>query len=130
MKDGLAGDVGDEEGPSEGGAAEASGAEPASLVAVEDHAHMLELDDVARGFTGHDLNGVLVTEVVGALDGVEGVGLPVVLSAFFGHGRVDTALGGIGVATDGVNFGNNGYISAVSVGLKSCPHTGESRAYN
>ena len=130
MEDGLAGDVGDEESPGKGGATEASCAEPASLVAVEDHAHMLEFDDVARGFTGHDLNGVLVSEVVGALDGVEGVGFPVVVPALLGHGRVDAALGGIGVATNGVNFGDYGYVGAVSVGLKSGPHTGESRAYN
>ena len=67
-------------------------------------AHVLELDDVAGGFTGHYLDGVLVTEVVGTLDGVEGVGLPVVLAALLGHGCVDAALGGVGVAADGVDF--------------------------
>src|SRR5690606_21527530 len=47
--------------------------------AVERQAHVLEVDDRLDGLLGHDLGRVLVDEVFTALDGVEGVPLPVVL---------------------------------------------------
>ena len=46
------------------------------LVTVEDHAHMLEFDDVARSLAAHDLNCVLIGQEVAALDRVVGVRLP------------------------------------------------------
>ena len=76
VQDRLPGDVGHVVGARGAGAAEGARAEPALLVAVEGHAEVLEVDDLARRLAAHDLDRVLVAEVVGALDGVEGVRLP------------------------------------------------------
>ncbi len=76
VHDRLAGDVGDVVGAGGGGAAEGAGAELAFLVAVEGDAEVLEVEDLLRRLAGHDFDRVLVAEVVGALDRVEGVRLP------------------------------------------------------
>ena len=47
----------------------------------EDGAHVLQLDDVVGRLLAHGLDGVLVAEVVAALDGVVGVLLPGVVVA-------------------------------------------------
>ena len=46
---------------------------------VERHAHLLQVEHRVDGLLAHDLDRVLVGQVVTALDGVEGVPLPVVL---------------------------------------------------
>ena len=79
VQDRLAGDVGDVVGARRGCAAEGAGAELALLVAVEGDAEVLEVEDLVRRLAAHDLDRVLVAEVVRALDGVEGVRLPGVL---------------------------------------------------
>ncbi len=93
----LAGDVADEIGARLRGAAEGARAELAVLVAVEDDAHVLELDDVARRLAAHHLDGVLIGEIVAALDRVERVRFPGVALADRG---VDAALRGVGMAAD------------------------------
>ena len=62
-----------------GVAAEAALVDLALGRAVERQAHVLEVDDRVDGLLREDLGGVLVDEVVAALDGVEGVPLPAVL---------------------------------------------------
>jgi hypothetical protein len=62
---------------------------------------VLEVDDLARRLAAHDLDGVLVAEVVGALDGVESVRLPGVLRV---QCRVDAALRGVRVRPHGVDL--------------------------
>src|SRR5207245_5600445 len=52
---------------------------PAVLRAREDRAPVFELVNVAGRLVAEDLDRILVTEEVGALDGVEGVELGVVL---------------------------------------------------
>ncbi len=47
--------------------------------AVERQPHLLQVEDRVDGLAAHHLGGVLVDQVVTALDGVEGVPLPVVL---------------------------------------------------
>jgi hypothetical protein len=64
----------------------------AFLVAVEGDAEVLEVEDFLRRLAGHHFDRVLVAEVVGALDRVEGVGLPGVARVERG---VDAALGGV-----------------------------------
>ena len=44
------------------------------------------------------------------------------------HGRVDAALGGVGVASDRVDLGDDGDIDAFAVALDAGPHAGEARA--
>ena len=62
-----------------GVAAEAALVDLALGRAVERQAHVLEVDDGVDRLLGEDLGGILVDEVVAALDGVEGVPLPRVL---------------------------------------------------
>ena len=104
VHDRLAGDVGDVVGAGGGGAAEGAGAELAFLVAVEGDAEVLEVEDLLRRLAGHDFDRVLVAEVVGALDRVEGVRLPGVAGVQRG---VDPALGGIGVGADRVDLADD-----------------------
>ena len=94
VHDRLAGDVGDVVGAGGRGAAEGPGAQLPLGVAVEGHPEVLEVEDLLRCLAAHDLDRVLVGEVVGALDRVEGVGLPGVLGV---ERRVDPALRGVGV---------------------------------
>src|SRR5690349_5910945 len=74
--------------------------------AVERQAHLLEVDDRVDGLTAHDLGRVLVDEVVAALDGVEGVPLPVVLLDV-GEGGAHAALGRAGVGPRRVELGEH-----------------------
>ena len=78
VEEGLSGEVGDEERPGLSLAAERAYAQPALVVAVEDHPHILHGDDFVARLAAHHLDGVLVAQVVAALDGVVGVVLPVV----------------------------------------------------
>jgi len=59
-----------------GVAAEAALVDPAVLGPVEGQTHLLEVEDGVDGLLGQDLRGVLVDEIVAALDRVEGVPLP------------------------------------------------------
>ncbi len=71
--------------------------------AVERQAHLLEVEDRVDGLLAHDLGGILVDEVVAALDGVEGVPLPVVLLDV-GEGGAHAALGRAGVGASRVEL--------------------------
>ena len=104
LQDHVAGAVGGVAGPAHRCLAVVAGvpAEPALVDAalgraVERHAHLLEVEHRVDGFLAHDLDGVLVGEVVAALDGVEGVPLPVVLFDV-GQCRAHAALRRAGVA--------------------------------
>ena len=101
----LAGDVGHVVGARRRGAAEGAGAELALGVAVEGDARVLEPQDLARGLPAHDLDRVLVAEVVGALDRVERVRLPGVVGVQRG---VDAARGRVGVGADRVDLAHDG----------------------
>ena len=74
----------------------------------------------------HDLDGVLVGEVVAALDGVEGVPLPVVLFDV-GQRRAHAALGGAGVAARRVELGQHRGADP-RAGLDRGPHPGAAGA--
>ncbi len=123
----LPGDVGDVAGAGEAGAAEGALGDAAVLAAAEDGAHALELDDVGRRLPAHGLDGVLVAEVVAALDGVVGVGLPGVVLA---EGSVDAALGSDGMAAQGVDLGEKGYVDTLTGGLEGGPHSRQAGSYD
>jgi hypothetical protein len=89
VHDRLAGDVRDVVRARRGRATEGARSELALVVAVEGDPEVLEMEDLLGRLAAHDLDRVLVTEVVGALDGVEGVGLPRVVGLERG---VDPAL--------------------------------------
>src|SRR5262249_32453888 len=113
LQDHVAGAVGGVTGPPHGCLAVVAGvpAEPALVDAalggaVERHPHLLEIEYRVDGFLAHDLDGVLVGEVVAALDGVEGVPLPVVLFDV-GQRRAHPALGSAGVAAGRIQLGQH-----------------------
>ena len=106
VQDNQAGDVGRvagarRPGPTEGALGDAAVGHPR-----EDAATVLEPDDLPRGVVGHRLDGVLVAQVVRALDAVEGVVLRRVVLAV-PQRRVDTTLRRARVAADRVHFGDD-----------------------
>ena len=90
-----------------GVAAEAALVDPALGRAVERQAHLLQVEDGVDGLLAHHLGGVLVDEVVAALDRVEGVPLPVVLLDV-GQGGAHAALRRAGVGAGRVELGEHG----------------------
>ena len=113
LEDHVAGAVGGEAGAAHGPlavvvgvAAEAPLVDPAVGGAVERHAHVLEVVDGLDRLPAHDLGRVLVDQVVAALDGVEGVPLPVVLFDIR-QGGAHAALGGAGVGAGRVELGDH-----------------------
>ncbi len=89
-----------------GVATEATLVDPAFGRAVERQAHLLQVEDRVDGLLAHDLGGVLVDQVVTALDRIEGVPLPVVLLDV-GQGCAHTALGRPGVGARGIQLGQH-----------------------
>ena len=75
--------------------------------AVERQTHVLEVDDGVDRLLGEDLRGILVDEVVAALDGVEGVPLPRVLFDVGERGG-HAALRGAGVRAGRVELRDDG----------------------
>ncbi len=94
--------------------------------AVEGQAHVLEVDDGVDGLFGEDLRGILVDEVVAALDGVEGVPLPGVLFDVRERGR-HAALRRTGVRARGVELRDDGGLRA-GAGLDGRAHSCAARA--
>jgi hypothetical protein len=106
VQDRLAGDVGDVVGPRLRGTAERPRAEMSGLVAVEGDARVLQVEDLLRRLAAHDLDRILVAEVVRALDGVEGMRFPGVLWI---QRRIDAARGGHRVRAHGVDLRDDGH---------------------
>ena len=134
LQDHVAGSIGREAGPPDGRLAVVAGvAAELALVdlavrrAVERQAHVLELDDRLDRLAGEHLGGVLVDQVVAALDGVEHVPLPVVLLEVAESGA-DTALGGAGVGAGGIQLRQDGGVDAFAGQLESGPQAGAAGA--
>ncbi len=96
--------------------------------AVEREAHVLEVDDGVDRLLGEDLRGILIDQVVTALDGVEGVPLPVVLLDVR-EGCGHAALRRAGVGASGVELGDHGG-AGVRSGLDGRAHPGAAGAHD
>ena len=102
MEHGLAREVSHEEGPGAALSTEGPGAQVALLITVEDHSHMLQRDQFLSRYPAHQLNGVLVAQVIAALHRIEGVILPAIAPI---HQRsIYTSLSGTGMAADGMHL--------------------------
>jgi hypothetical protein len=99
----VTGDVGRVDGPRRAGRPEGTLRHPAVVAPGEVGAPVVELVDVERGLVAQDLDRVLVAEEVGALDGVVGVLLGIVVAGV-PERRVDPALRGPGVAAGRVEL--------------------------
>ena len=133
LQDHVTGAVGGVAGPANRGLAviagvpaEAALVNPSLGGAVERHPHLLQIEHRVDGFLAHDLHGVLVGEVVAALDGVEGVPLPVVLFDV-GQCGAHPALGRAGVAARRVQLGQHRGAHPWA-GLDGRAHTGSAGA--
>ena len=133
LQDHVAGAVGRVAGPAHrrlsvvaGVSAEAALVDAALGGAVERHPHLLQVEHRVDGFLAHDLHGVLVGEIVAALDGVEGVPLPVVVLDV-GQRGAHAALRGAGVAAGGVQLGQHRG-AHTRAGFDGRPHPGPARA--
>ena len=129
----MAGAVGGVAGATDGRLAVVGGvAAEAALVdlalgrAVERQPHVLEVDDGVDRLLGEDLRGILVDEVVAALDGVEGVPLPGVLFDVRER-RGHAALRRAGVRARRVELGDDRGPRA-GPGLDRRPHPGAAGA--
>lgn len=96
--------------------------------AVERQPHLLQVEDGVDGLLGHHLGGVLVDQEVTALDGVEGVPLPVVLFDV-GQRGAHAALGRAGVRPGRVQLGQDGCAYALA-GLEGRAHPGPTGAHD
>lgn len=110
LEDHVAGAVGRVAGPADRGlavvaavTAEAALVDRAVRGPVERQAHLLQVEDRVDGLLREDLGGVLVDQVVTALDRVEGVPLPVVL-LHVGQRGGHAALRRAGVGAGGVEL--------------------------
>ena len=100
--------------------------DPALGRPVERQAHLLQVQHRVDGLLGHDLGGVLVHQVVTALDGVERVPLPVVLLDV-GQRGAHAALRRARVGPRRVELGDDGRAHARR-GLQGRAHAGAARA--
>ncbi len=117
----VAGDVGRIDGPRRARGAERTLVELALLVAREHAAPALELVDVARRLAREDLDRVLVAEVIGALDRVEGMRLGVVVR-LVAESCIDAALRGSRVASRRMELRDDGDPRAGIVSLDRGAH--------
>jgi len=129
LQDHVTGAVGGEARPAHRGLAVVAGVPAeAPLVdlalgrPVERQTHLLQVEDGVDGLLAHHLRGVLVDQVVAALDGVEGVPLPVVLLDVR-EGGAHAALRGAGVRPGRVELGQHGGAHARG-GLQRGAHAG------
>ena len=111
--------VGAVAGAREPGAAERPLRDAPVVEATERAAPVVHLEDDPGSVLGHLDGGVLVGQVVRALDRVEGVllGRVVVTVRMVGKRRVDAALRGAGVAAAGVDLAEDRHVQAVRLGL-------------
>ena len=86
--------------------------DPALLGAAKWHTVVLQLDHRRDGVTAHVLDGVLVTEPIGALDGVVHVIFPVVVLAHVVEGGANPALRGHRVTARREHLGDAGGLQA------------------
>lgn len=133
LEDHVAGAVGRVAGAADRGlavvpavTAEAALVDRAVRGAVERQAHLLQVEDGVDGLLRQDLGGVLVDQVVTALDRVEGVPLPVVL-LHVGERGGHAALRGARVGAGGVQLGQHGGAAALRR-LDGRAHTGAAGA--
>ena len=122
----VAGDVGRVDRARRAGGAERALRDAAVGEAREHGAHVLELVDVARSLRAHDLDRVLVAQVVGALDRVERVDLGAVLGGV-AERRVDAALGRAGVGARRVQLRDDRDVGAGALGFDCGAHAGKAR---
>ena len=112
-------------------AAERALGDAALLVARVGHAHRLELQHKLRHPGHEELDGILVGQVIAALDRVEEVAFHGVLGVAVRERRVHAALRGSGVGAGGEHLGQDGHAQrGVLAGVEGGRHAGTSRPHD
>ena len=128
VEEGLSGEVGDEESARLALSAERASTQSSIFIAAERYAEVFHLNNFGARLTAHDLDSVLVTQVIRAFHSVVSVVIPVVARVF--QSRVDAALRGVGMASDGVDLRYDGHVGAVLTRGESGPHSGKAGTYD
>ena len=103
-------------------AAEGALIDAARLRAREWQAHVLELEHGLGSHGTHVLNGVLVPDVIGALDRVIHMPAPIIIGVIAGNGAGDATLGRHGVGTGWEDLRDAGRVQAALRQLKGRAH--------
>ncbi|RMR08229.1 hypothetical protein ALP93_05454 [Pseudomonas syringae pv. helianthi] len=90
----------------------------------ERQAHVFKFEDRFRTYGTHVLDSVLVTDVVGTLDGIVHVPAPVIVRVCRRDGAGDATLGRHGVRTGRKHLGNHGSLVTALGELQRCAHAG------
>jgi len=106
-----------------GHAAEGALIDLAVIQAVERHAVVFQFDHRLVGLAAHELDRILVTEVIRALDRVVHVPVPVVL-AHVAEAGGDAALRGDGMGTGGKHLGHHRHLEVGMGKLQRGAQTG------
>ncbi|MNZ52237.1 hypothetical protein D3C78_700780 [compost metagenome] len=96
----------------------------------ERHTHVVQLVDRGRAFLTHVFDSVLVTDVVGTLDGIVHVPAPVIVRVGRSDGAGDATLGRYGVRTGRENLGDHGSLVTALCQLQRCAHAGTATTNN
>ena len=120
VEQGLSGEVADEKGAGAPLTAEGSRAQPSLVVPVEGNPHVLHVNKRSAGLSTHHFNGVLVAQVVAALDGVVGVVFPIISAVQ--QCRVDATLGGVGMTPHRVHLADDGGVGSGGAGRNGGSH--------
>ena len=91
-------------------------------------AHVLEFEHGFRAYGTHVFDSVLVTDIVGALDGVVHVPAPVIVRIGRSDCAGDATLGGNGVRTGREYLGDHGGLVAALSQLQRGAHAGTAAA--
>ncbi len=105
-------------------AAERTLVDTALLGTGERQAHVLELEDCFRTYGTHVFDSVLVTDVVGTLDGIVHVPAPVIVRIGGSDCTGDATLGGYGVRAGREDLGDHGSLVTTLGELQRSAHAG------
>ncbi|MNB66243.1 hypothetical protein D3C75_127140 [compost metagenome] len=96
----------------------------------ERQTHVVQLENRGRAFLTHVFDSVLVTDVVGALDGIVHVPAPVIVRVSRRDRARDAALSGYSVRTGRENLGDHGSLVTTLRQLQRSAHAGTATTNN
>ena len=94
----------------------------------ERQTHVFQLEDRFRAYGAHVFDSVLVTDIVGTLDGIVHVPAPVIVWIGGGDGAGDATLGRNGVGTGREHLGDHGSLVTALGQLQRSAHAGTAAA--
>src|SRR5690606_26318487 len=96
----------------------------------ERQTHVFQFENGLRANGTHVFDSVLVTDIVGALDGIVHVPAPIIIRVRRGDRAGNTALGGYSVRTGREHLGNHSSLVTALSQLQRCAHTGTTTTNN